>query len=124
VKILLRIAAVYSLAWAVVLAVPVWMPFKVGAPTPDMRSLANGLVIANLALAYLFNRAAGDPRTHRGILYAALLIFGLRGIVGTYEVLYMLDGTAAVLRLTDFVLSLALFIGMLNALPGTLQGES
>jgi hypothetical protein len=123
VKILLRIAAFYSLAWAVYLAIPGWMPFEVGALTPAMRSMANGLVIANLALAYLCNRAAGDPLGHRGVLYAALLVFGLRGIVGTYEVLHMLDGTAAMLRLTDFVLSLALFIGMLNTLPGTLQGE-
>lgn len=122
VKILLRIAAFYSLAWAVYLAFPAWMPFDVGAPTAEMRSMANGLAIANLALAYLFNRASADPGAHRGILYAALLIFGLRGLVGTYEVLYMLDGTAAVMRLTDFVLSLALFIGMLNALPSTLQG--
>lgn len=122
VNILLRIAAFYSLAWALVLAVPAWLPFDVQKPSVEMRSMANGLVIANLALAYLFNRAAADPPAHRGALYVALLVFGLRGAVGTYEVLYLLDGTAAVMRLTDMVLSLALFIGLLNALPGTLQG--
>lgn len=122
VPILLRIAAFYSLIWAVYLAAPGWVPLDVGSLTPETRSMASGLAIANLAMAYLFNRAASAPREHRGILYAALLIFGLRGVVGTYEVLYMLDGTPAMMRLTDFVLSLALFIGMLNALPGTLQG--
>ena len=122
-KILLRIAALYSLAWAVCLACPACLGFDIGVPTPEMRSLANGLAIANLALAYLFNRAASDPPGQRGILYGALLVFGLRGLVGTYEVLYLLDGPAALPRLIDMVLSLALFVGMLNALPGTLQAE-
>ena len=63
------------------------------------------------------------PSAHRAILYAGLLLFGLRGVTGTYEVLYVLEGTPAVMRLIDFVLSLALFTGMLNMLPGTLQGE-
>ncbi len=121
--ILLRIAAVYSLAWAIGLAVPAMLPFDVGAATPELRSMANGLAIANLALAYLCNRAAGDPLGHRAIVYGALLVFGLRGLVGTYEVLYLLNGPAAVPRLVDMVLSLALFVAMLNALPGTLQGD-
>lgn len=121
--ILLRIAAVYSLAWAIGLAVPACLPFDIGAPTPELRSMANGLVIANLAFAYLFNRAAADPLGQRGIVYGALLVFGLRGLVGTWEVLYLLNGPAAVPRLIDFVLSLALFVAMLNALPGTVQGN-
>ena len=121
--ILLRIAAVYSLAWAIGLAFPAGLPFDGGAVTPEMRSMANGLAIANLTFAYLFNRAAADPLGHRGILYGALLVFGLRGLVGTWEVLYLLNGPAAVPRLIDFVLSLALFVAMLNALPGTLQRD-
>jgi heme A synthase len=104
--------------------VPALLPGVVDAPGPEMRSMANGLVIANLALAYLFNRAAADPQAQRGILFGALLLFGLRGALGTYEVLYLLDGPAAMPRLVDMVLSLALFVGMLNALPGTLQGRS
>jgi heme A synthase len=121
VDILLRIAAAYSLAWAIGLAFPSWLAVDPGAVNPAMRSMANGLASANLALAYLFNRAAADPPGHRGILYAALILFGLRSVLGTYEVLYMLDGPASVVRLTDMVLSLALFVGMLNSLPGTLQ---
>jgi hypothetical protein len=123
VNILLRVAAFYSLAWSVLLAFPSWLPFDLSMPNVEMRSMASGLAVANLGFAYLFNRAAADPPQHRGILYTALLVFGLRGVLGTYEVLYLLDGTAAVLRLTDMVLSLALFVGLLNALPGTLQRE-
>jgi hypothetical protein len=123
VGILLRIAAAYSLTWALALAHPAWLPFDLEPPGPQMRSMANGLAIANLAMAYLFHRAAADPQGQRSILYGALLIFGLRGVMGTYEVLYLLDGPAAVLRLIDMVLSLALFIGLLNALPGTLQPD-
>jgi hypothetical protein len=119
---LLRIAAVYSLAWAIGLVHPAWLPFAVGAPSPEIRSLAHGLAIANLALAYLCYRAAGDPGGERGIVYGAMLIFALRGLVGTYEVLYLLDGPPAVPRLIDMVISLALFVGMLNALPAPPRG--
>jgi len=114
---LLRLAAIYSLGWAIALAHPAWLPYTVGVPSPEMRALAHGLAIANLVLAYLCYRAAGDPGGERGIVYGAMLLFGLRGLIGTYEVLYLLDGPAAVLRLIDMVLSLALFVGMLNALP-------
>jgi len=123
VNILLRVAAVYSLAWAVALAFPRSLSFGAGPPTPDISSLEHGLAIANLGLAYLFYRASAQPAAHRAVLYAALIIFGLRGTVGTYEVLYVLDGTPAMIRLIDFVLSLALFVGILNSLPKTLQGS-
>jgi hypothetical protein len=122
VKILLRIAAVYSLAWAIALAFPSRMLAVAGVPLPELRALANGLVIANLTFAYLFYRAASDPFAQRTILYGGLLLFGLRGAVGTYEVLFVLDGAPAVARLADMVLSLALFVGLLNSLPGTLLG--
>jgi hypothetical protein len=122
-SMLLRVAAVYSLAWALLLTHPAWVPFAAGVPTPEMRSMAHGLAIANLAFAYLCNRAANDPAAERGIVYAAMLLFGLRGIVGTYEVLYVLDMPAIVPRLFDMVFSLALFVGMLNVLPGPNRGS-
>jgi hypothetical protein len=121
VKILLRIAAIYSLAWAIALAFPAVLPFALPVPTPELRALANGLAIANLAFAFVFNRAAADPPAHRGIIYSALILFGLRGVVGTYEVLYLLEGPGAVPQLIDMVLSVALFAALLNTLPGTLQ---
>jgi hypothetical protein len=122
VKILLRIAAGYSAAWAVALAFPGLLPGISGGFSPDMRSLASALASANVALAYLFYRASSSPGEHRGVLYAALMLFGLRAVTGTYEALYLLDGSVALIRLTDMVLSLACFVGMLNSLPGTLQG--
>lgn len=119
---LLRIAAVYSLGWAIALTFPSAL-LAAGAPlSPELRSFASGMAIANLTFAFLFYRAAMDPYGQRVILYAALLLFGLRGVIGTYEVLYLLDGSPAMARLIDFVLSLALFVGMLNSLPGVIQG--
>jgi len=121
VSTILRIAAVYSLGWAIVLACPRLLPVALSPATPEARSLASGLAIANAALALLLWRAAQDPAGERWIVYGALLLFGLRAAVGTYEVLYCLDGTAATLRMIDMVISLAGFIGMLNSLPGVLQ---
>jgi hypothetical protein len=117
VSTLLRIAALYSLAWAVALAVPGLLP---AAPDAAVGSLELAVMVANLAFALLFWSAAPNPAGSRPILYAALLIFGLRAAIGTWEVLYVLEGSAAVIRLVDMVLSLALFVGLLNALPGVL----
>lgn len=116
---ILRIAAVYSLAWAVGLAWPALLP---GGAAADAAARAAGyaLGIANLAYAVLFWAAAGAPRTHRLIVYVALLVFFLRGAIGTYQVLYVLEGNAAVLQLIDMVLSVAGFVGVLNALPAEL----
>lgn len=114
---LLRIAALYCGLWALALAVPGVLP---AADDPALTALERGLAIANLAFALLFWSAAAAPGATRRVLYAALLVFGLRAAVGTYEVLYTLEGPAAVIRLVDMVLSLALFVGLLNALPGVL----
>jgi hypothetical protein len=120
VTILLRCAAIYSLCWAIALAVPDLMP---GGPAePAARSLEIAVMAANLGYALLFWSAAQAPGAARPTLYAALLVFGLRAAFGTYEVLYTLEGTAAVVRLIDMVFSLALFVGVLNSLPGVLAG--
>jgi len=124
VSTILRIAAIYSLAWAVGLVLPGWLPFEpVTTGIPAARALAHGLAIANLGYALLFWRAAANPRGERGILYAALLVLGLRAAAGTYEVLYELDGPVAVACMVDMVTCLAGFVGMLNALPGILHDE-
>ncbi|MEO8604861.1 MAG: hypothetical protein ABI629_20005 [bacterium] len=116
--ILLRLAAFYSLFWALGLAFPGWMPLA--AAGPEARSLELALAGANLGFALLFGTAAAAPAENRPALYAALLVFGLRAAIGTYQVLYVLEGTAAVIRLVDMVLSLALFVGIMNSLPGAL----
>ena len=118
-SVLLRIAAIYSFAWAIGLAHPDWLPGGAAAD-PAQRAAGYALAIANLGYAVLFWIAARAPGAHRPILYVALLVFGLRGAIGTYQVLYALDGGAAVLQLIDMVLSVAAFVGMLNLLPGVL----
>ncbi len=110
------------MAWALALTFPRFLLGAGEGLTPDLRSCISGLAIANLTFAYLFFRASLDPHAHRGIIYGALLLFGLRGAIGTYEVLYLLDGPSAVPRLIDMVLSLALFVGLLNSLPGAVRG--
>jgi heme A synthase len=119
VSLLLRIAAIYSFAWAIGLACPDWVP-GLAAADAAQRAAGYALAVANLAYAVLFWTAAGAPAAHRLILYVALLVFGLRGAIGTYQVLYALDGMPAVLQLVDMVLSVAAFVGMLNLLPGVL----
>jgi heme A synthase len=84
-------------------------------------ALADALAAANLAFAYIFWRAARHKDGERTAVYAALLLFGLRAVGGTYQVLYQLEGRAAVASLLDMVTSLALFVGMLNTLPGYLR---
>lgn len=116
-SIMLRIAAFYSLAWAVLLAIPGLLP---PAGDPAVSSLEMAVMGANLAFALLFWSAAKAPAAALPVLYAALIVFGLRAALGTYEVLYSMEGPAAVLRLVDMVLSLALFVGVLNSLPGVL----
>jgi hypothetical protein len=117
---LLRIAAIYSLACAIGLACSDLWPAIGPAPGPEARSLALALAIANLAYALLLWPAARRPAEHRLVLYMALTVFGLRAVLGTWEVLYTLEGGPAVVRLFDMVASLALFVGILNGLPSVL----
>ncbi len=121
-SLLLRVAAVYSLGWAIALFWPGLLPGAATAPAA-VRSLAHALAIANLAFAVLCWAAARAPAASGTILAAMLLVFGLRAALGTYEVLYTLDGAAAVLRLIDMVLTLAAFVGVLNLLPGIVPGS-
>jgi len=121
---LLRIAAIYSLACAIGLAGHRFEPAVGPAPGPEARSLALALAIANLAYALLLWPAARRPAEHRAVLYVALTVFGLRAVLGTWEVLYTLEGAPAVVRLFDMVASLALFVGILNGLPSVLAAPT
>jgi hypothetical protein len=91
------------------------------ADAPLAASLANGLAIAHVGWAFLLWRAAPQPARERSIVYGTMIVFALRAMKGTYEVLYVLDGPAAMTNLIDMVTSLALFVGILNALPQTLR---
>ena len=116
----LRIAALACLAWAVLLfCAPA--TFGLRTSEPAATGVASGLAIAHLGWALALWRAAGDPARDRSVVYATLLVLGLRAVKGTYEVLYVLEGTPALVSLTDMVTSLALFVAILNALPGVLR---
>ena len=122
-NILLRIAADLLAGLGNRTGVPQWLPVGHGRPTP--RASRRGMRSASpISASPSCSTAPRAPAAHRPILYVALLVFGLRGAIGTYEVLYRLDGTAAVLQLIDMVLSVALFVGMLNLLPGHAAGQS
>jgi heme A synthase len=123
VSVLLRIAAVIFFGWSILFGL---QPF--GAATllgqPVERALAGGLAVANLGFAYLFWRAGKNPRGERSAIYTALIVLGLRAALGTYDVLYVLDGPPAMAALVDMVICLALFVGVINTLPATLREDA
>ena len=119
---LLRIAALASLGWAIAFLSCKPLVLGSSAHEPVAASLANGLAVAHVGLAFVFWRGAADPGRERAVLYLALVVLGLRAAFGVYHVLYVLRGVPAMASLVDMVTSLALFIGVLNALPNVLHG--
>jgi hypothetical protein len=122
--VLLRITAALTALWAGIwfcLARPAISAS--GSPGALAASLGDGLAVANLGFAFLFWRAAANPSGERLAVYTALLTLALRTASGTYDVLYRLDGMAGALGLIEMVASLALFVGILNALPATLAAS-
>ena len=120
--LLLRLTALLVLAWAVSLLALKGRLLGPGELTALVRALANALAIANLAFAYLFWHAARDPGANRGAVYTALILLALKLANDVYGVLVLLPPDEAVISLADLVLSLALFVGMLEALPRMLSG--
>lgn len=119
--VFLRIAAVLALLRALAFCCAKTAVLGPLAAHPVLVALADGLALSNLGFAYLFWRASTNPGGERTGIYTALLVIGLRGVTGTYEVLYLLDGSAAVVSLIDMVACVALFVGILNSLPATLR---
>ncbi|OFV89476.1 MAG: hypothetical protein A3J75_00095 [Acidobacteria bacterium RBG_16_68_9] len=123
-SVFLRITAGLSLCWAVMLLV--FTP-TVLAHLVDERlavSLASSLAISHVGLAFAFWRGARNPSAERTVIYAALLVVGLRAAKSTYETLYVLEGRPAVLSLIEMVTCIALFVAILNALPEALRPAS
>ena len=119
-SILLRIAAVVSLVWAVLL-----LGLKEGVIaaeqiTPVVIALANELAIANVALGYMFWHAARDPAANRGAIYGGIALMVLKTANDLYEMLVLLPPGIALVSLGDLVVSVALLVGLLEALPRTL----
>jgi len=120
VSLLLRLAALLTLAWAVfLLTVKGYV-----APeelSPQVRAFANGLAVANVALAYVFWHGAHDPAANRGAVYGAIILFTLRLANDLYELLVLLPARWAAISLADLVITLALLVGILEALPRTFK---
>jgi hypothetical protein len=119
---LLRLTAVISLLWAVVLLVPP-IAATLGQLSPLEHALANELGITNLVFACLFWYAARQPSANHGVVYAAIMLLVLKTANDVYELLVLLPGSQALVGLTDLVVSLALLVGILEALPRLLKGQ-
>ena len=122
-RVLLRLTAVVSLAWALLLGSKDRL-IAADQLSPLARALANGLGLANLVLAYLFWYAARDPAANRGAVYGAIMLLVLKTANDLYELLALLPADQALVSLADLVLSVALLVGILEALPRMLAGRS
>jgi hypothetical protein len=76
---------------------------------------------ASLGLGLLFGIACTNPLRHLGAISAGLALLAVRVVAALIEVLGLLPGTVALFSLADLVVSVALFVGILEALP-TLRG--
>ncbi len=119
-SLLLRLTALLALAWAIVLLMLKGQVIGPHELTPQVRALANALGIANLALAYVFWHGARAPAASRGAVYAAIILLALKLANDLYELLALLPAREAAVSLADLVISLALLVGILEALPRTL----
>jgi hypothetical protein len=120
VSIFLRITSVISLLWAALLAAG-RQTYLVGErATPLHHALANGLAIACVVFAFMFWRAAADPPRERTAVYGAVLLLALKVANDLYELLALLQGPEAFPSMLDMIASLALLVGVLQALPATL----
>ena len=118
--LLLRITGVISLLWAVLLTAGKHLYLIGERATPLHHALANGLAIASVVFAFLFFRAAADPPRERTVIYGAILLLALKIANDLYELLALLKGPEAFPSMLDLIVSLALLVGILQALPGTL----
>jgi hypothetical protein len=117
VSLLLRLTAVLSLGWTILLLGRKELLVGAGLLSPLVRALANALGIANLVLAYVFWTAAREPAANRRTVYAAIALLGLKVATDLYGLLVLLPPSQAVVSLADLVVSVALLVGVLEALP-------
>jgi len=123
VSLLLRIAALISLAWAVLLLACKDATMPADVLSPLTRALGNGLGVSSLVFAYLFWHGARDPNRNRGAVYCAIMLMALKIANDLYELLVLLSGAQALASLGDLVVSVGLLVGILEALPRTLKPD-
>lgn len=120
----MRISAVVSVLWAALLLGLKDVAIAADQLSALARALANGLGIANLVLAYIFWRAARAPAANRGAIYGAIILMALKTANDLYELLVLLPPDQALVSLGDLVLSVALLVGLLEALPRLSEPQS
>ncbi len=121
-KFHLRLAAVISVAWVILLAL---RPWSGAVELVALLSVGGAalLGVVHAALALLFWWGAGDP-PHRIIaVYVGLVVFTLRSAVGIYLVLYAMEGDATMVVLIEMVLSIGVLAALINGLPPVLRPE-
>ncbi len=119
-SLLLRITAVISLLWAVLLVAGRQVYLMGERATPLHHALANGLAIASVVFALMFWRAAADPPRERTVVYGAIALLALKVANDLYELLALLQGPEAFPSALDMIASLALLVGVVQSLPATL----
>ena len=123
-RVLLRVTAFLSLAWAVLLLGFKEQVLNADQLSPQVCALANGLGIADVVLAYVFWNAAYDPAAHRGPVYGAIILMAMKMSNDLYELLVLLPPERTFFSLADLVLSIGLLVGILEALPRMLGARS
>jgi hypothetical protein len=119
-SLLLRITGAISLLWALLLFAGKQLYLVGERATPLHHALANGLAITNVVFAFMFFRAAADPPRERTVIYGAIALLALKVANDLYELLVLLRGPEAFPSMLDLIASLALLVGILQSLPGTL----
>jgi hypothetical protein len=120
-SLLLRLTALLMLAWAVFLFALTGLVVGQEGLSPQVRAFANGLAVANAALAYVFWYGARDPAANRGAVYGAIILLALKLANDLYELLVLLPSRGATISLVDLVVTLTLLVGIIEALPRTVK---
>jgi hypothetical protein len=123
VSLLLRVAALLLLAWAVILLALKGHVVAQEELSPHVYAFANNLAVANAALAFMFWYGARDPAANRCAVYGAIVFLALRLAADLYGLLVLLPAHGAAISLADLVVTLTLLVGILEALPRTVKGE-
>ena len=120
-SLLLRLAALLLVVWAAILLAMKGRVVAQGELSPQVHSFANGLAVASAALAFVFWYGARDPAANRCAVYGAIVFLALRLADDLYALLVLLPAHGATISLADLVITLALLVGILEALPRTVR---
>jgi hypothetical protein len=121
---LLRLAALSCFLWAVGLLALKEQLVTPAELTPVARALANGLGLSQFIFVYLFWNAARAPAENRPVIYAAIALMAFKAANDLYEILVLLPPQEALASVLDLMISVALLVGLLEALPRTLRSVS